>query len=65
MISNEQKAHDLAVAIATCTEQAKQNAILAANMKQGNQCLEVNVDPDDFISLYKVAYDTVLSSLER
>lgn len=65
MTDKEQRAHDIAVAVASCLEQAKNNAAIAANMKLGNSVLDVKVDPDTFIQAYNVAYAKAMSALEQ
>ena len=65
MTDNEQRAHDIAVAVASCLEQAKNNAMIAANMKLGNQELSINVQTDTFIQVYNDAYEKALSALEQ
>ncbi len=65
MTDKEQRAHDIAVAVASCLEQTKNNAAIAANMKLGNSVLDVKVDPDTFIQAYNVAYAKAMSALEQ
>jgi hypothetical protein len=65
MTDKEQRAHDIAVAIASCLEQAKHNATIAANLKLGNSELAINADTDTFIQAYNMAYAKALSALEQ
>lgn len=62
MISNEQKAHDLAVAVALCVEQTKQNIALKANADVRN--FSIDIDSDSMLTVYNAAYDEILKKLE-